>query len=620
MRRRLLTFIALILTAVSGIWAGEQVTYVERTWDSENKKVVETEKTVNATLITSSTTTLDAGGTYYVSGDFVVGETKPDHLTVAGGTVTLILCDDCTLLTQYIEVPEGATLKICGQEKNNGILTANGKVKNRAGIGNIKSNGNSGSIYICGGVITAEGGEYASGIGGGSEKKAALVEILGGTVNATGGDYGAGIGSGNNSSSGQVIIHDGKVVANGGESAAGIGSGDGRDGLSYVDIDGGDITIDGGEVTAVGGDFAAGIGGGRFASGKSVTISGGIVRATGGSKGAGIGCGTATDGWSYPQRDSGDITINGGEVTANGGHSAAGIGGGHLCCHKNIVINDGTISATGGFLGAGIGSGSDEHPISDESRTSPSTDNNDFCGRITINGGTVIAISGLSGAGIGGGYQQDSGEIIFNGGNVEAYAAEHEHMIDDYEYAAGVGAGYSGGAKVTSIQLNGGTIKAYTQAYSESDAPAFGSDEFWEKDHGWSKFTVASGMCAMTSDGTYFDKDKLYLMTENAKVIVSECAHPNHTYAISGNKATDTHTEQCKYCNTVFEAEQHQVTEGKCIVCGTTIDDPTRINEVQGSKSNVQSDAWYDLQGRRLSSKPARKSLYIKGDKKFLVK
>ncbi|MBO4661906.1 MAG: hypothetical protein J5630_04310 [Bacteroidaceae bacterium] len=619
MRQRLSAILALLLTAVSCVWAGEQVTYVERTWDSENKKVVETEKTVNATLITSSTTTLDADGAYYVSGDFVVGETKPDHLAVAGGTVTLILCDNCILITKYLEVPEGATLKICGQKENNGMLTADGKEKNRAGIGNIKSNGNSGNIYICGGNITAYGGEYAAGIGGGSEKMATLVEILGGTVNATGGHYGAGIGSGNNSSSGQVVIHGGNVKAYGGGKAAGIGSGDGENGFSYVVIDGGDITIDGGEVTAVGGSLAAGIGGGNFASGKTVTISGGIVTATGGSDGAGIGCGCATDGWSYPEGDGGVITIDGGEVTANGGSEAAGIGGGYYRCHKDIVINDGIVTANGGFKAAGIGSGSGEPMRLDESGTEIETKNSDFCGRITINGGTVKAISGLSGAGIGGGHMQDSGEIIINGGNVEAYAAEHEHMIDDYEYAAGIGAGFSGGAKVTSIQLNGGTIKAYTKKYDETDATAFGSSDFDEKDHGWSKFTVASGMCAMTSDGTLFDKDKLYLMTQNTEVIVSECTHPNHTYAISGNKSTDTHTEQCKYCNTEFQAEQHQVAEGKCSICGTTIDDPTGVDEVKEfNDSKVQN--LYDLQGRRLSDKPSRKGLYIKGNKKVLVK
>jgi hypothetical protein len=35
---------------------------------------------------------------------------------------------------------------------------------------------------------------------------------------------------------------------------------------------------------------------------------------------------------------------------------------------------------------------------------------------------------------------------------------------------------------------------------------------------------------------------------------------------------------------------------------------------------NVQSDSWYDLQGRRLSGKPARKGLYLQNGKKVVMK
>ena len=44
------------------------------------------------------------------------------------------------------------------------------------------------------------------------------------------------------------------------------------------------------------------------------------------------------------------------------------------------------------------------------------------------------------------------------------------------------------------------------------------------------------------------------------------------------------------------------------------------IKNVNYSMSNVQSDSWYDLQGRRLSGKPTRKGIYIYKGKKQIVK
>jgi hypothetical protein len=51
-------------------------------------------------------------------------------------------------------------------------------------------------------------------------------------------------------------------------------------------------------------------------------------------------------------------------------------------------------------------------------------------------------------------------------------------------------------------------------------------------------------------------------------------------------------------------------------------DDPTGINVVESGKLKVESsaDAWYDLQGRRLSSKPSRAGVYIKNGKLIVIK
>ena len=125
-----------------------------------------------------------------------------------------------------------------------------------------------------------------------------------GKLTANGGKYGAGIGGGSFGSGNDITITGGEVTANGGTNSAGIGGGDGGNGR--------DITITGGEVTANGGEYGAGIGGGFTGNGSDITISGGEVTANGGTNGAGIGGGVRASGR--------DITISGdSQVKAAGG-------------------------------------------------------------------------------------------------------------------------------------------------------------------------------------------------------------------------------------------------------------------------------------------------------------
>ena len=204
--------------------------------------------------------------------------------TTGEGNVSIELDGDSTLKS-------GSTH--AGLEKNNGgSLTIADEDKN--------------------GKLTAEGGGYGAGIGGGYNGTGSDITISGGEVKATGGSYGAGIGGGNR----------------------GTGS---------------DITISGGEVEAAGGTWGAGIGGGQGGSGNKIAISGGKVNATGGYAGAGIGGGENGDG--------SDIIISGGEVKATGGSYGAGIGGGCGDSGSDITISGGEVKATGGVNGAGIGNG-----------------------------------------------------------------------------------------------------------------------------------------------------------------------------------------------------------------------------------------------------------------------
>ena len=197
------------------------------------------------------------------------------------------------------------------------------------------------------GKLTAEGGKYGAGIGGGDQGAGSGITITGGKIKATGGQYGAGIGGGKGDGS-DITISGGEVNATGGTSGAGIGGG--------YNGNGSDITITDGEVNATGGKYGAGIGGGEYGIGKDIIITGGEVNATGGRFSAGIGGGSRGTG--------SDITISGGEVNASGGVNGAGIGGGLRSKGKDITVSGDTkLKVQGGDedhydgAGAGIGDG-----------------------------------------------------------------------------------------------------------------------------------------------------------------------------------------------------------------------------------------------------------------------
>ena len=268
--------------------------------------------------------------------------------------------------------------------------------KNSAGI---QKNGTAdGTLTISGsGTLSAQGGEYGAGIGGGSDENGNNIIITGGTIIATASMStwsGAGIGGGYYAAGSNITISGGEVTATGGMCGAGIGGGYNKDGSN--------ITISGGTVTATGGEYGAGIGGGSRETGSDITISGGTVTATGGLCGAGIGGGGDYI-EKYVRGVGSNITINGGEVTATGGDSGAGIGGGRYENGRNITISGGTVTATGGWRGAGIGGG--------EGRTGSD---------ITVSGGTITTTGGKNATDIGGGNGGSTGTITITGGSVKA--------------------------------------------------------------------------------------------------------------------------------------------------------------------------------------------------------
>ena len=260
--------------------------------------------------------------------------TKPDS------NPTITSNGNETKNTITINAGAGTTANVTIKDAN--ISASSGKAAIKTGgEGNVNLNVegtntvSSGSNYA--GVEKANAGNLTIGSESGS-----------GELTANGGEYGAGIGGGDAQSGNDITITGGEIIANGGGYGAGIGGG------WYGN--GSDITISGGEVTANGGRFAAGIGGGWSGNGSDITISGGEVTANGGEAGAGIGGGYLHSG--------NDITISGGEVNATGGTTGAGIGGGWGGNASDIAISkDSQVEAKGGAAngisgcGAAIGNG-----------------------------------------------------------------------------------------------------------------------------------------------------------------------------------------------------------------------------------------------------------------------
>ena len=282
------------------------------------------------------------------------------------------------------------------------------------------------------GSNTVKSGEHSAGVGKNNEGSLTITDEDGDdSLNAAGGIYGAGIGGGGRQSVSDITIEGGNITATGGKLAAGIGGGAGErsyeDGtISFIEGSGSNITIAGdAQVKANGGWNGAGIGGGQYGSGSDITIEGDAqVEANGGKSGAGIGGGYEGSG--------SDLTIAGdAQVTAKGGSAAAGIGGGELGSGSSIKIEgNAQVEANGGQSGAGIGGG----------------DYGNGTGITIKDDAQVNATGGGLGAGIGGG-------SIGNGSNI---TIEGNARVDATggERAAGIGSGIYGSASDITIRGN----------------------------------------------------------------------------------------------------------------------------------------------------------------------
>jgi len=336
-KRIVSTLLALLL------FAGLPVSALADTWDISKGDIA-----VNAGS-GGQTVTQGGGAAVEDSAPVITGSSTENTLTIkaeSGQTANV------TLSGANIDVSGKGKAAVSTTGEGNVSIELNGDNTLKSGKGHAgleKKNG--GKLTIAdedkNGKLTAEGGKYGAGIGGGDQGAGSGITITGGEIKATGGQYGAGIGGGKGDGS-DITISGGEVNATGGTSGAGIGGG--------YNGNGSDITITDGEVNATGGKYGAGIGGGEYGIGKDIIITGGEVNATGGRFSAGIGGGSRGTG--------SDITISGGEVNASGGVNGAGIGGGLRSKGKDITVSGDTkLKVQGGDedhydgAGAGIGDG-----------------------------------------------------------------------------------------------------------------------------------------------------------------------------------------------------------------------------------------------------------------------
>ena len=251
-------------------------------------------------------------------------------------------------------------------------------------------------------TVDVSGTAYKAGIKVGPTDKTLIIDVETagtGKLTAEGGNFAAGIGTNVNSTGGNIVINGGTVTATGGSDAAGIGTG-----VSDPTNTCGTITINGGTVTATGGAWAAGIGTGyAYISSTNtcvaITINGGTVNATGGMYGAGIGTGYAAASSGDATAECGNIIIDGGTVIATGGAGGAGIGTGVAKASSGQ-----TASQTCGAITIGTGVTS---VIATKGSPAPNSigvgykagnggTENQACGTITIGGDATTYAAGVA--------------------------------------------------------------------------------------------------------------------------------------------------------------------------------------------------------------------------------
>lgn len=322
------------------------------------------------------------------------------------------------------------------------------------------------------GNLSVYGGGDAAGIGGSDRITGGNVTILDGTINVEGGAFGAGIGSGHQADFGNITIKGGIIFAKGNGYSSAIGTSLGGNH--------GDITITGGEVYALGGDYAPSIGtlskGGNISIEKNATVfafmndANPYINIKAGSKFIvdGVEKGTIKEYFFvYPIHTIND-TLDLSKVTKAAGYQLTdgAVLTGKLNTNAYITIADGAnITLKNATINRQANEFYDWAGITCEGDATINLNGQNsvrpFFGNagifvpenktLTINGQGELNANGNSGAAIGGTSYRKSGNIVINGGTINATGSG----------GSGIGCGgYGGKVFCGDITINGGTITA----------------------------------------------------------------------------------------------------------------------------------------------------------------
>ena len=300
---------------------------------TKNKDTGETETTHNTVTITAENKGDTANVTLKdVHIEVDTAKTKSGAIEIKGnGDTNLELNGDNTVLVKNDWEEEHAAIEKA-DKYGKGTLTIKDDLNDDNTPKDKDENGN--AVGGDTGKLVAGGYHDAAAIGGGGTDDTACtsnITITGGEITANGGTYGAGIGGGYSGDASNIRIEGNADVTAFGDSGAAIGS-------SYHSRGNSDITItDHATVTAASLDACA-IGGGQDADGKvTVTISGhASVNAQTRNPPAAIGS----------DRSSATVNIeDNADVTAVGSGVAIGTGYGHEGTSTVINITGGTVNA-----------------------------------------------------------------------------------------------------------------------------------------------------------------------------------------------------------------------------------------------------------------------------------
>ena len=509
-----------------------------------------------------------------ISGDVNIILADGATLNAVNGTYTGPEFQEGREASGGIHVPAGSSLTIYRQSGGTGVLNAETNSSDDAAIG----------------------GGYP-GLGWGNAH-AGTITIYGGTINAIA--YDSGIGGTQGSHGGTVNIYGGTVTAQC--------------------------------------NMGAAIGGGGSCTGFTVNISGGTVNATGGTGAAAIGGG----GWGY----GGTVNISGGVINATANYSTYlndyegyGIGGG-TDCKSSTTVNlswtnttdritatsyNGTVNLKKAFQDTDGATWSAADNIS----TKPD-------GKTLYPANTLLFLADNA---------DNSADISAANGNTRNVVLSGRTLYKDgkwntlclpFNLTAAQIAAHADFAGATLMELNtDGTNGFYTTdgtlylAFKEATAIVAGVPYLVKWDAAGDDFTspVFSGVTIdAKASTTVSDAD-----TGLQEVQMVGCYSPVSVVAddksilfLGGDNtlyysAENRNIRSCRAYFSVPYLKQNPGAKARAFVLNFDDEEATGILEVSADSKEMTDDAWYSLDGVRLSGKPTQRGIYINNGNKVVI-